>query len=157
EFVPEVLRTPLYPVVLAGIYRLFGTGQLPVALAQTLMFVAICLLTYGIARRVTSDAVAGAAALVVALFSPIPYFAAMVMTEVWTTVMFTVTMWVAVRCVGARGFAPFAWLGFLAALTTLSRPVFVLLAFALAAVGLVIFPLVRVRERPGVVPWGLTI
>src|SRR5215831_21088150 len=35
QFVPEVLRTPLYPVFVATIYRTFGVRQLPVALAQT--------------------------------------------------------------------------------------------------------------------------
>ena len=34
-FVPEVLRTPLYPLFVALLYTLFGVHQLPVALAQT--------------------------------------------------------------------------------------------------------------------------
>src|SRR5580765_7476197 len=42
-FVPEVLRTPLYPLFVALLYKLFGVHQLPVALAQTLVFVSICI------------------------------------------------------------------------------------------------------------------
>src|SRR4029079_5857734 len=34
QFVPEVIRTPAYPLFVAVIYRLFGVGQLPVAVAQ---------------------------------------------------------------------------------------------------------------------------
>ena len=39
RFVPEVIRTPAYPTVVAVLYRVFGVGQLPVALAQTVLFV----------------------------------------------------------------------------------------------------------------------
>src|SRR4029079_10402979 len=41
-FVPEVIRTPAYPLFVALIYRVFGVGQVPVALAQTVLFIAIC-------------------------------------------------------------------------------------------------------------------
>ena len=153
-FVPEVLRTPLYPLFVAVVYRAFGVSQLPVALAQTIIFMLICIVVYATARRVTSERVAVAAAALTALFSPIPYFGALVMTEVWTTLMFALSMWLAVSALAERGLRRFAWLGVLLALTTLSRPVFVLLPFALAAVGLVLFPLMRVRERPRVAQWA---
>src|SRR5437660_8210961 len=62
-FVPEVLRTPLYPLFVAVLYRLFGVHQLPVALAQTCGFVLVCIVVYAIARRVASERIAiGAAA-----------------------------------------------------------------------------------------------
>src|SRR4051812_41046404 len=53
-FVPEVIRTPAYPLVVAAVYRVFGPGQLPVALVQAALFVAICLLVYAAARRLVS-------------------------------------------------------------------------------------------------------
>src|SRR5471032_612285 len=37
-FVPEVLRTPLYPLFVAVLYRVSGAHQLPIALAQTIAF-----------------------------------------------------------------------------------------------------------------------
>ena len=52
------------------------------AAAQTGLFVMICLLVFAIASRVTTDRIAGVAALATALFPPIPYFGALVMTEV---------------------------------------------------------------------------
>src|SRR2546427_2218228 len=82
-FVPDVLRMPAYPVFVAMIYKVAGTGQLPVALAQTALFALICLLVFAIVRRVASERAALVAALVTALFPPIPYFGALVMTEVW--------------------------------------------------------------------------
>jgi 4-amino-4-deoxy-L-arabinose transferase-like glycosyltransferase len=154
-FVPEVLRTPLYPIFVAAVYRVFGVHQLPVALAQTIVFVLICLTVYAAARRIASERIAVAAAAVTALFPAIPYFGALVMTEVLTTWLFTVSMWLALSALGDRGVRRFAWLGVLLALTTLSRPVFVLFPFALTAVGVVLFPLFGVRQRPRLAQWAV--
>jgi 4-amino-4-deoxy-L-arabinose transferase-like glycosyltransferase len=151
RFVPEVIRTPAYPAFLAVLYRVFGVRQLPVALAQTGMFVLICLLSYAIARTVVpamSEPVAIAAAAATALFPPIPYFAALVMTEVWTTALFTLSMWAVVRAYRVNRTAAFAWAGFLLGLTSLSRPVFVLFAPALAGIGVVVLPVLRGAPRP---------
>src|SRR5438105_15886560 len=41
-FVPDVLRMPAYPAFVAAIYHVAGVHQLPVALAQTWLFAAIC-------------------------------------------------------------------------------------------------------------------
>jgi hypothetical protein len=156
RFVPEVIRTPIYPAFVAVIYRLFGTGQMAVAVAQTFVFIAICLVVYAMARRVTGDAtIAIGAAAATALFPPLPYFVPLVMTEVWTTLLFTVAMWMTLRALTARTLWPFIWLGILFALTTLSRPVFVLFPLALAAIGLIVLPLLRVRRRPGAMAWGI--
>jgi 4-amino-4-deoxy-L-arabinose transferase-like glycosyltransferase len=154
-FVPEVLRTPLYPLFVALLYKLFGVHQLPVALAQTVIFALTCIVVYAIARRVAAQPVAIGAAAATALFPAIPYFGALVMTEVLTTLLFTVSMWLAVSALGERGLGRFAWLGVLLALTTLSRPVFVLFPFALTAVWLVVFPALRVRARPRAGQWSV--
>jgi hypothetical protein len=130
RFVPEVIRTPAYPAFVAAVYRIFGDGQLPVALAQTVLFIAICLLTYAI-----------------------PYFGALVMTEVWTTTLFTLSMWAAVRAYRDDRPSRFAWLGFLLGITALSRPAFVLFAPALAGIGLIVLPALRVRPRPSIGRW----
>ena len=104
-FVPEVLRTPLYPLFVALLYKLFGVHQLPVALAQTAAFALICLVVYALARRVAREPVAIGAAAATALFPAIPYFGALVMTEVLTTLLFTVSMWLALSVLGERASA----------------------------------------------------
>jgi dolichyl-phosphate-mannose-protein mannosyltransferase len=153
RLVPEVIRTPAYPLFVAAVYRAFGVHQAAVALAQTAIFVLICLAVYAIARRIGSETFAIGAAAVTALFPPIPYFGALVMTEVWTTWLFTLSMWVAIRALTERSVRVFALLGFLLGVTTLSRPVFVLFPIALAGLGLVIFPLAAVRPRPPFSRW----
>ena len=145
-FVPEVIRTPAYPLFLAAIYKVAGDGQMPVVLAQTALFVAICLLVYAIARRIAGERIAFAAALLTALFPPIPYFGALVMTEVWTTFLFTASMWMVFRMLESGRAASFAACGVMLALTTLSRPVFVLFPLALAGVGLVLLPWTGIRR-----------
>ena len=155
-FAPEVIRTPVYPVFVAVIYRLFGTHQLAVALTQTVVFAALCIVVYAIALRATSDeAIAIGAAAATALFPPIAYFVPLVMTEVWTTLLFVLSMLLALRALHERSPGPFVALGILIALTTLSRPVFVLFPVALAAIGLIVFPLAHVRARPRAWQWGV--
>lgn len=155
QFVPEVIRTPVYPLFVSLVYRLFGQQQIAIALAQTLLFAVICLIAYDVARRVSGDhIVALLAALLVALFPPIPYFVPLVMTEVWTTLLFTASMWMALRALASTRLLPFVWLGVLLAVTTLSRPVFVLFPFALAGIGVVVLPAAHVRTRPTASAWA---
>ncbi len=155
ELVPEVIRTPVYPLFLAAIYKIAGTGQLPVALAQTALFAAMCVLVYAMARRIADERIALAAAALTALFSPIPYFGALVMTEVLTTFLFTASMWIAIRAMQSQRLTSFAALGMMIALTALCRPVFALFGVSLVAAGLVFFPLTRVRRRPSVAAWAV--
>jgi Dolichyl-phosphate-mannose-protein mannosyltransferase len=157
EFAPEVIRTPVYPLFLAIIYKVAGTGQLPVALAQTALFAAICLLVFAIARRIAGDRLAVIAAAATALFPPIPYFGALVLTEVWTTFVFTASIWIALRAMQSQRPGSFAALGVMLGIATLSRPVFVLYPLALAAIGIVVFPLARIARRPAAGKWALVL
>lgn len=152
-FVPEVIRTPGYPAFVAVVYKLFGVGNdLAVTLAQAFVFAAICLAVCAIARRVTSERVALGAACATALFPPLPYFGALVLTELFTTFVMTIAMLIAVRAVQEKRIVLYAAAGVLFSLTTLVRPAFVLLPFGLAA-GVPI--LVREqRTRRALAGWG---
>jgi 4-amino-4-deoxy-L-arabinose transferase-like glycosyltransferase len=153
EFVPEVVRTPAYPMFVALVYRVFGQSQAAVALTQTALFVGICVLVYLLGRRIVRNSLALIAALVTALYPPIPYFGALVMTEVWTTALFTLAMLLAVRAWNERRLAPFVWLGAVLAVTTLSRPVFVLFPFMLIAVA-VAARVWALTPRPRAAQWS---
>ena len=153
RFVPEVIRTPAYPLFVAAIYTIAGVRHGAVAAAQTLLFVLICLLVFAITRPVAGDATAVGAAALTALFPPIPYFAALVMTEVWTTFLFTIGVWLTLRGWSDRSPRTFAALGVVLAATALSRPAFVLYPFALIAVAALVRLAVS-REVPGVGRWA---
>ncbi|MDO8680111.1 MAG: glycosyltransferase family 39 protein [Acidobacteriota bacterium] len=131
-YAPEPIRTPGYPAFVAVIYKLFGIdNDLAVAIAQAVVFAGICLMAFHLGRHVMDEKFALAGAALTAAFSPIPFFGALVLTEIWATFLLTATMAVtlAARARGSYGFAIAA--GILAASTALTRPVFVLVPIGL--------------------------
>lgn len=165
-FVPEVIRTPGYPLFVAAVYLLFGTGNhMAVAIAQAFVFAGICLLVYLLTRRALAlsepraESIRGpqrvewVAALITSLYSPLPYYGALVLTELWTAFVATAAMVVCLKAARGGKLRDFAIAGALLTGTTLIRPAFVLLPFFLAiAVPL----LVRSqRSRRALAGWGV--
>jgi 4-amino-4-deoxy-L-arabinose transferase-like glycosyltransferase len=143
-FVPEVIRTPGYPAFVAAVYTVAGTGNhLAVAVAQAFVFAGLCLVVYLIARRVASERVALTASAVVACFPPLPYYGALVLTEVWTTFALGVAMLACLWAMRTNRAAAFAVAGLLFTAVTMIRPAFVLLPFGLA----IAMPLLVPSER----------
>jgi hypothetical protein len=132
-FVPEVIRTPGYPAFVAAIYRGFGEGNdLAVAIAQAGVFAGICLAVYALARRLMREPIAYGAAMGTALFSPLPYFGALVLTELFATFVLTLAMLLCVQAALSGRLQQYTTAGVLFGVTTLVRPGFVLLPFFLA-------------------------
>jgi 4-amino-4-deoxy-L-arabinose transferase-like glycosyltransferase len=152
-FIPEVIRTPGYPAFVAVIYRLFGVSTMPVAIAQALVFALICLIVYAIARRVAGERAATMAAVMTALFPPLPYYGALVLTEVWTTFMMVVACLVCLRAIQEDRLRDFILAGILFSATTLVRPAFILLPFGLAVAMPLLVRAERARRRR-ITQWG---
>ena len=132
-FVPEVIRTPGYPAFVAVVYKIFGVGNdLAVAIAQAFVFAAICWMVFAIARRTAGDRAAIVAAAMTALYSPLPYFGSLIVTELWTAFMATAAILVAVRAVQQGRVRDYAVAGVLFSATTLVRPAFFLMPFFFA-------------------------
>ena len=148
-FIPEVIRTPGYPAFVAVIYRRVGTSTLPVAIAQALVFALICVMVFALAGRIAGERTATVAAIMTALFPPLPYYGALVLTEVWTTFALTAAMLVCVRAVQQGRTRDFLIAGLLFSGTTLVRPAFVLLPFGLAIAMPLLVPSERTRRRAG--------
>jgi 4-amino-4-deoxy-L-arabinose transferase-like glycosyltransferase len=142
-FIPEVIRTPGYPAFVAVIYKIFGERTLPVAIAQAFVFVLICLIVYAITKRVADARTATLAAFMTALFPPLPYYGALVLTELWTTFVLSLAFLACVRAMQRDRFGDFILAGVLFSATTIVRPAFVLLPFGLA----VAMPLFVKSER----------
>jgi hypothetical protein len=132
SFVPEAIRTPGYPMFVAAVYGLFGESQLAVALLQALVFAALCLAVYALARQVASVRTSLAAAALTAAYPTFPYFSALVLTELWTTFVMTCAMLCSLRAVRTMRITWFAAAGALIGLTALTRPGFFLLPAFLA-------------------------
>jgi 4-amino-4-deoxy-L-arabinose transferase-like glycosyltransferase len=148
-FIPEVIRTPGYPAFVAVVYRLFGVSTLPVAIAQALVFALICLIVYALARRIAGEGTAAVAALMTGVFPPLPYYGALVLTEVWTTFVLMAAMLACLRAVQQGRTRDFLLAGALFSGATLVRPAFVLLPFGLAIAMPMLVPSERNRRRAG--------
>lgn len=145
-FVPEVIRTPGYPAFVALNYVLFGVGNnLAVAIAQVLVYVAICVLVYRLGRRAAGERAGIVAALIAAVYSPLPYFASLILTELWTTCVATAAILWCLRATQNGRLRDYATAGVLFSATTLVRPAFLLMPFFLAVVVPV---LVRSQRTP---------
>jgi hypothetical protein len=135
-FVPEAIRTPGYPLFVALVYRAFGVSHLAVALVQAAMFVGLCLVVYLLAKEITTIPTSRAAALLTACYPPIPYYGALILTEVWTTCILVLAMYLCVLAMRTQRTWVFAESGLCLGLTALSRPVFILLPLFLMAAAL---------------------
>lgn len=131
-YVPEVLRTPGYPALVALVYLVFGVGNhMAVAIVQAFVFAAICWLVFALVRRVADKRAALIAAGMTALYSPLAYFSALILTELWTAFVATAATVVCLRAVQGGKLRDFAMAGALFSATTLVRPAFFLLPFFL--------------------------
>ena len=146
-FIPEVIRTPGYPAFVAVIYKLFGVGTMQVAIAQAFVFALICFIVYVIGKRIAGERAGAAAAIMTALFPPLPYYGALVLTEVWTTFVLIGAMLVAIRAVQNGRTRDFAIAGALFSAATIVRPAFILLPFGLAIAMPILVPAERHRRR----------
>jgi 4-amino-4-deoxy-L-arabinose transferase-like glycosyltransferase len=155
-FVPETIRTPGYPLFVAGVYRVAGESHAAVAAAQGMLFALLTLVVFALTARLATERVALGAAAFTALFSPIPYYGAFVLTEVLCTLLVTAGIWAAVSAAQngeRRGTLILA--GLLFGLATLTRPTFVL--FPLALLGCLALALLWRREWRRLAPWGWTL
>jgi Dolichyl-phosphate-mannose-protein mannosyltransferase len=148
-FIPEVIRTPGYPAFVAVIYKIFGVSTMPVAIAQAFVFVLICFLVYALTARLAGHQAATVAAIMTALFPPLPYYGALVLTEVWTTFVLIAAMLICLRAIQSGRTRDFLIAGLLFSCTTIVRPAFILLPFGLAAAMPIFVPSERNRRRIG--------
>lgn len=143
-FVPEVIRTPGYPMFVALAYVLFGVGNnLAVAVAQALVYAGIAWLVFAFTKRCAGERAGVWAAALVALFSPLAQFSALILTELWTAFMATAAILAGLRAAQDGRRRDFALAGVLFSATTLVRPAFVLMPFFFA-IGV---PLLVRRQR----------
>src|SRR5438105_4615579 len=140
HYVPEAIRTPAYPAFVAAIDGLFGESHLAIAIAQALLFAATCLIVHEIAGTIASDGVATAAGLASALYPPLPYFAALVLTETLTTFLVTAALALWLRALRRESIALHAAAGIVLAAAALTRPTFAALPVFLVAAALLARP-----------------
>lgn len=123
-FIAESYRRPGYPLFLAALCRTVGCDHWQIAIAQAALYAATVLLTYRVAAQIGFGSPVVPAVLV-ALYAPIAYYAALALSEMLATflVVAATYLYLRARTAGAAwAFAAGAACGFLA----LTRPFFTL-------------------------------
>src|SRR5262245_2032617 len=132
-FVPDILRTPVYPLLAGGIEVLTGT-VLPLFVVQTALFVLCVDLTYRLGARVAGPRVGVVAALLLSADLMLAVSNWEAMSEPLYMALQTVAVVVLFRML--RHPSPSPWtavvLGFLLGLATLTRPAGIYLPFVYA-------------------------
>ena len=122
-YLPSAIRTPVYPLVIAFIYWLFGINNLALVLAQVLMSLLTVGLTYWLGRLVFSEAEAWIGALLFTLSSAPAVYSVFILSE---TLFAQLLILVLLSLVLYRQRKKTAWLvaaGILSGLAILCRPV----------------------------------
>lgn len=131
EFQPDVyFKPPLYPYLLAGVYRLAGAGPTTVYALQTALGVACCLLVLAIGRQIFPPRAALAGAMICAALPILPFFELQLLAETVTTFLSLLALWWLLRARGADGAwrrPPLALAGLALGVAAVGRPNILLL------------------------------
>jgi 4-amino-4-deoxy-L-arabinose transferase-like glycosyltransferase len=131
-------RAPLYPLVIAGLYGVFGEHALVVQLAQCVCFGGVVALAYDLGRRMFGPRTGQIAALL-CLFHPallryVPDFH----LEALFTFLWTLTVWQSVRLVEKPSLGRGACFGVLLGVTSLTKAVLLMYPVVFAALWLLV-------------------
>lgn len=134
-FIPETLRAPGYPLLLAPLCRTAGCGHAQIALAQALLAGALVALAHDLARRVLSRRAALAATALVALYPPFGYWGALALSDLPATVLLAAAASAFARAAEGTSARWGAACGLALGALTLTRPFFLLLPLGFALLG----------------------
>jgi len=162
-YVPEAIRTPVYPAFVAFVDGVFGEHHVAIAGVQAVLIAMTLPLVYAIAREISTERVALAAGIVTALYPPLPYYGALVLTETLTTTLVTAAIAVWLRALRTNSAGAFVASGLLGAAAALARPSFQFLPIFIALAALAARPgghrpwrgalLMLVAFAAAVAPW----
>ncbi|MBN1490085.1 MAG: tetratricopeptide repeat protein [Phycisphaerae bacterium] len=126
EGMPDVLfwQPPLYPILLAGVYRLSNSSIVVARIVQCVLGGMTCVLTYWLGRRIFDWRVALAAALAVALYGPLIFFETELVAAGWATFWAVVLLLLLLRAADRPHVAITCVLGVVGALSVQTRPEF---------------------------------
>jgi 4-amino-4-deoxy-L-arabinose transferase-like glycosyltransferase len=127
-------RAPLYPLLIGGIYYLFGEQATLVLLVQAMLFAATSVLAFDIGRRLFNDRTGIIAALLCAVSPMLLRYVGDLHVETLLTFLFTLTVWAMVRFYARPSVSSGFVVGLCAALASLTKAVVFPLPFVFVAV-----------------------
>lgn len=130
--VPTSLRPPLYPVLVAGIYELFGTENWrAVRIVQALMSLITVCIAFRLGSNAYSREVGLLAAGVMCFYPSLLWYNNLLLTEVLCIFLLSAALLAISRALQDSSLWPWAGVGVLIGLTALTRSVFWLLPLVL--------------------------
>jgi len=130
-------QSPLYPYVLAIIYKLFGHGMIVASVFNALLDAASCALLSRIAFRCFGPAAALATGLLAAIYRPLIFFTAPVMKETLGVFLLTVFLALALKALASGKIRDYVLSGLALGLAALTRSNFLVLAPAFIVLALI--------------------
>lgn len=141
-YVPDVRRTPVYPLMLAAIYTVVGHQPVAAVAANLLLGVLACVLTATLGSRAFGPGMGLLAGLFLAVDLTSAAYSLMLMTEPLFTVLLLLCALGLTRYVGREGGSPPAQAALWCGIAILVRPISVFLP-------LVLGPALGLLRRPG--------
>lgn len=116
-------RAPLYPLLIAGLYGLFGEREIVVQLVQCLFFGGIVALAYDLGRRMFGERAGRIAGLICVVHPSLLRYVPDFHLETMFTFLWTLTIWQSVRLVETPSWSRGGVFGLLLGLTSLTKAV----------------------------------
>jgi Dolichyl-phosphate-mannose-protein mannosyltransferase len=131
-FGPTTRRAPLYPLLAAGILKMFGNDApgipdavtyRPILIAQCFVFGFTCLTAWALARQLFGPRIALVTALLCPLLPPALRFIAMTEVEILTGLFAVLLAYTGLRVLARPRLSTGVWFGLVAAADTLTKPI----------------------------------
>jgi 4-amino-4-deoxy-L-arabinose transferase-like glycosyltransferase len=131
---PTAARAPLYPLLLAGLYRVFGTGNASVLWVHALLGALACALLFLAGCRMFGRTVGATAGILLALFPPHIWWSQYLLSETLLVTLIVATFLAVVALIQSPSAGRAAGAGALFGLTALCNAMILFLPFVLLAV-----------------------
>jgi 4-amino-4-deoxy-L-arabinose transferase-like glycosyltransferase len=155
---PSLWRGPIYPLLLAGDWSLFGLEHYESVVAgQVVLGIAAAMVIFAIARRLAHPAAAAAAAIATAAYPAASYYTLRYMTESLVTLLLAAFVWTLYAALERDRATLWAAAGGLGGLAALTRPAAILVAPVAAAWLLLLGGRVQLRAATWLVAGSLLV
>jgi 4-amino-4-deoxy-L-arabinose transferase-like glycosyltransferase len=120
---PTSIQPPLYPLILAGMFSIFGENYLAVRLLQAVVSAGICLCVYLIGKKTVGEGMGRLAGVIAIFYPPLVMYTRPLMTETFYTFFFCLLVLLLVQF-ATRAFRIMDYIrfGILLSLTFMLRP-----------------------------------
>lgn len=143
---PTAFRPPVYPLFLAGIYKLFGYNHVHVKYTQALIHALTVLLLFLTGKQIVDRRVSFIASLYISIYQPFLYANNMILSEPLFVFLVTMTVYLTVLITRGNHYTPSMLVGITSALAFLCRTAIVPYVFLFLPIFLLFQ---RYRELPG--------